>query len=501
MFVVPGDGRSILKLSASDFYSFYRPSKCELRVYLRHIGELESPPGPYDEVILRLGLRHEKAHLATFPSFVDLGSGAREERKHKTLEEIEGGAEVIYQPVLNVSRTLGGVECEITGEPDFLIKAENGYAIRDSKIARRISEKDHPEILHQLDLYGWLFEQELGRPPTELQVHAGTGEIVTIPYGGGSGALSVFQEISVIKQEEKEPLSPVGWAKCAGCGYHYRCWPRAERMRDVALVPGIDQGLAVALHGGGIRKIPDFLAGFNEDQLAQFQRPWGKGMQRVGKKAGMILLSARAMDTGKEILLGAPRVPDHPNYAMFDLEGLPPQLDDLGKIYLWGLQVYGEKPGRYLPATSGFGPEGDRDGWEKFLESARGVFDEYGDLPLVHWHHYERVHLDVYIERYGDPHGIAARVRKNLLDMLPIVQKSLILPLPSYSLKVVENYIGYKRTQEEYGGDWAMAKYIEATETSDEDMRAKVMDQILTYNQEDLEATWAVLRWLKGKSS
>ena len=44
-----------------------------------------------------------------------------------------------------------------------------------------------------------------------------------------------------------------------------------------------------------------------------------------------------------------------------------------------------------------------------------------------------------------------------------------------------------------------MANYIEATELEDETKRAEVMEQILAYNQEDLEATWAVLRWLKTK--
>ena len=43
-----------------------------------------------------------------------------------------------------------------------------------------------------------------------------------------------------------------------------------------------------------------------------------------------------------------------------------------------------------------------------------------------------------------------------------------------------------------------MARYIEATETDDEGLRASIMDEILDYNREDLEATWAVLRWLRG---
>jgi predicted RecB family nuclease len=73
------------------------------------------------------------------------------------------------------------------------------------------------------------------------------------------------------------------------------------------------------------------------------------------------------------------------------------------------------------------------------------------------------------------------------------------LPLPSYSLKVVEKYAGFQRTQDEYGGDWAMAKYIEATELEDAEARDEVMDEILKYNEEDLAATWHVLQWLKSK--
>jgi predicted RecB family nuclease len=185
---------------------------------------------------------------------------------------------------------------------------------------------------------------------------------------------------------------------------------------------------------------------------------------------------------------------------MFDLEGLPPEMDEAEKVYLWGSQVFGADPGPFLPAVAGFGPDGDQDGWMTFLHNASGILDRYGDIPWVHWHSYERSHLDMYIERYGDPDGIAARVHRNLLDLLPITRDAIALPLPSYSLKVIEKYIRFERTQEEYGGDWAIAKYIEACETQDDDLRQQTMGEILRYNQEDLAATWAVLQWLLGKT-
>lgn len=492
-----------MRLIASDFYTYHRPSECTLRVYLRHRGEEESAPGPYEQVIRLLGQRHERTHLGTFPSYVDLSSGTPEERERRTREEVRNAAPVIYQPLFRVAKQIDGVDCEIVGEPDFLIlDAKTGqYVIRDSKISRRITEKDHPEILLQLGLYGWLYEQIFGRPASALQVHSGSGSIEEIVYDGGRAALDVLQEILQLKQSATEPYSPVGWTKCGGCGFHERCWPKAEEKRDVALVAGVDKGLARALRERGVETVDALLAELSEDELSGIQRPWGKKHQRVGKRAASIIRMARAMASGEECVLERPAVPVHPNYVMFDLEGLPPHLDELEKIYLWGLQVFGGKPSKFRAAVAGFGVDGDREGWERFLEEAKRVFDEYGDLPFVHWHHYERSRLDMYVDRFGDRGGVAARVRANLLDLLPIVQRSIALPLPSYSLKVVEGYVGFKRTQEEYGGEWAMAKYIEATETEDETLRAEVVDKILVYNQEDLQATWAVLEWLRSKDA
>ena len=132
-------------------------------------------------------------------------------------------------------------------------------------------------------------------------------------------------------------------------------------------------------------------------------------------------------------------------------------------------------------------------------EETATIFRQHGDIPFVHWSPYERTQIGEYVKRFGDPNGIAARVLRNLLDLLPITRDSVVLPLYSYSLKEVEKYVGFKRTQDEYGGSWSMAKYIEATETQDEALRQRVMNEILTYNKEDLAATWVVFEWLRGK--
>lgn len=92
---------------------------------------------------------------------------------------------------------------------------------------------------------------------------------------------------------------------------------------------------------------------FDENTLAPLKRPWGSGTQKVGKRAGGILTMARAMERGEAILLQPPDIPEVPNYVMFDLEGMPPYLDEVDKIYLWGTQVFGDKPSEYRHTSPG----------------------------------------------------------------------------------------------------------------------------------------------------
>jgi predicted RecB family nuclease len=515
---------------ASEFYSYYRPSKCELRFYLRRHGEPEASPGPYDLVLRRLGERHERAHLATLPDIVDLSGIPREQQELRTVEEVRRRATAIYQPAFRVPHVFDGIECLIIGSPDFLVREEGGYVLRDSKLARRVglppsppddrvtpdggehpepppgslrvprSAPHHPEILRQLEIYGWLYEKTFGAPPVRLEVLTGIGAIIGIPYDGGAAALQLVDRMLRVAADPIEPYSPVGWSKCGCCGYRERCWPRAEARADLALLSAVRQDLAAAFHRSGIETIPQLLAHFEEATLPRFSWIQRGRKRRIGDGAVRILREARALSTGKAALLRPPALPDVATYAIFDIEGLPAQLDELEKVYLWGIQVFGDSPPLFLPATGGFTEEGDRQGWEGFLANARSVFQTYGDVPFVHWGTYERTKLMTYLQRFGDPDGVAERVLHHLLDLCSVTKEALVLPLPSYSLKVVEKHVGFQRKLADYDGDRAMASYIEAVETGSWERREDLMSEILAYNREDLEATWVVLKWLKGKT-
>ena len=489
------------RLVATDFFSLLRPSECDLRVWLREQGAEEAPPGPYSRVLMDLGLEHERRHLTRFPGHIDVGALPIAERAERTRELVAENERVIYQGALRAETTLDGIEVEIVGVPDFLLPARHGYAIRDSKLARRVGDGRNRKVELQLATYGWLYEQTFGEAPIALQIHNGAGTITDLPYEGGEEALEILERILRDRRLDAPPNEPVAWGKCSGCAFFDRCWPPAVERRSVGLLPWAGIGLIGELERQGVESIDQLLERFDAESLGQFERPWGGKLKPVGEAAGRILDSARALAEDRAIVLKPPAIPEHPNYVMFDLEGLPPQLDELEKIYLWGIQVFGEQPGEFRAATSGFGPGGDRQGWFDFLDLAAGIFAEHGDVPFVHWASYELAKLNLYVDRYGDRDDVAARVKANLVDLLPITYESVALPVSSYSLKQIELVAGYERKLEEFGGEWSMARYIEATETEDEEGRAAIMGEILDYNREDLEATWAVLGWLRARAT
>lgn len=92
---------------------------------------------------------------------------------------------------------------------------------------------------------------------------------------------------------------------------------------------------------------------------------------------------------------------------------------------------------------------------------------------------------------------MARQVLDNLVDLLQVVRDGITLPVRSYSLKVVEEFVGFRRSQDEFGGGWSISVWQEAVESASPDRRQALLDELATYNEEDLLGMQAVLGWLR----
>ncbi len=265
----------------------------------------------------------------------------------RTLEAIANEVPVIYQPAFSVRHRIAGTDVEIVGAPDFLILDGDGYVIRDCKMSRHIEAEIHPEIMVQVQLYGWLFERSTGVPAKALQVYNGMKEIVGVEDDGGEWALAVLDNLLRIRLLDEEPYEPVGWSKCGGCGFNARCMEKAEADGSVALVPDVDQSLARTLRGIGVTTRKELLSKFDFVSLSELKTSARakSAASRQDRRAHHPVRTSRWRPSRRRFspLL---QFRSFPNYVMFDLEGMPPHLDEIENIYLWGMQVFGDEPKR-----------------------------------------------------------------------------------------------------------------------------------------------------------
>jgi len=488
-----------MKLSASEFYNLHQQYYCELRVTLLSMDVDKAPPGPMTELLTRLGEIHEARYLSelrTGGEVIEITGERIEDRIQNTMNAVTQNARVIYRPFFQSDITISGENITLVGEPDFLIKSGDNYIIRDCKIARRITEKDHPEIFKQLSVYGYLYSKTFGHDPIKLEIYDGCREIHELEQISTADIFENIEQIVNLKSQNEDAYSPIGWSKCMDCGFKERCFRIAVDQNDLAILPEIPVNLVVALRSRETKTIGDLIRNYDENTLAEVMIPHGTGERRFGKKAIKALKFAHSFTDNAVEILDTDSMPIGDNFVMFDIENLPEQLESEAKVYLWGLKIFGENPSEYMCGVADFDVNGDLEGWQNFLSLAKEIINDHGDIKFVHWSQHEKTFINKYVERYGDIDGVAESVLERLVDLFLITKKSIIIPVPSYSLKAIEQYVGFSRTQDEFGGQWSIAKYTEAMESEDAETRKEILDELLKYNEEDLDATWHVMTWL-----
>ncbi len=458
-------------------------------------------------------------------NWVDIDGFKNSKAVEETRAAIDARVEFIYQGQLQQETELNGEPVRVMGYPDFLLLRDGGYTIGDAKLARSIYEvkedgsrklkRKKKYIVCQLRLYGWLFSNQFPKLECDLVVFNGAGEQERIDFPDDEGeVLGELEYILTIEALAEEPWEPVGWSKCSVCGFFDYCWPRARDEKALGYVLDIDLPLVTRLRDERIETYPELAAKLDVNALADLKSPSSKGKKdRNIAPAERILQNIQALVAGEPLrrITGGQKVPVDPrlleddHYVMFDLEGVPPDLDDWDKIYLWGMQVFGTSKGEFRPAFAGFGEGGDEAGWIEFLRIARELLDQYTGIHFIHWASYEETKIKQYLDRYPETDAETAReVLGRLADLLPITRDAVALPLPSYSLKVVEELpqlaelTGFDRSGGDVKkGDDSIVAYMEAAETNELSWRQELMQQLADYNQEDLEATWAVQVWLR----
>lgn len=444
---------------------------------------LHPPPGdalptdPFEELVQALGEAHEAAVLASFSKVV------RAESAEHTAQLIAAGVPVIYQPLFI------DTEQSIVGAPDFLLREGNAYRVADAKLALSIDKKK--AIKAQLGTYRRLAKSEL-----PARVFLGDGAVVDIDPDDDTIAETFVRDMHALAATEVEPVTHYSYSKCSPCPFNDSCLAEFKQAGELTLNPAVQARAAAGLRAQGIATLAD-LAASKASDIADVA--YLKGAQKKERA----ILQARSLQTGEVFSVATIELPPG-DYIHFDVESDPMAQGGAGEVYLWGFLTPPYNRASFEYVWKDDADDSDATAWREFLDLV-GEFRARFEKPvLVHYSPYEVTQIRRYAQRYADlDHPIVRWLLAEpgpLLDIQKAVKDAFVLPVVSYGLKSIcrdPRLVDFHWRLQESGSQWSVVRYYDYLDATTNAAAKRIKQEILTYNEDDVRATEALVAWLR----
>lgn len=489
--------------SASDLAAAARCEYALLRDFDAKLGWAPSV-GVEDELLARtatLGTEHERRRLDRFreefgggvavigrPAYTVAGLAAAAEA---TQRAIASRAPVVYQAAMFDGRFVGFA--------DFLVLDGDHYRVTDTKLSRS------PKVTALLQLAAYadaLAEAGVAVAP-EAELELGDGAVVRYRVGD---LIPVYRSqrahLQRLLDEHHAAGAPVRWDddRVAAC---FRCPLCTEQVRasdDLLLVAGMRIAQRDKLIDAGVTTIA---------ALADHTGPVPDlAPATLGKLTAQAKLQLRQRDTRTpqfQVVDPQPLTllpePD-PGDLFFDFEGDPlwtVDARDWGLEYLFGI----------LDATGDFHALWAHDRMDErkaltdFLAMVKKRRKRRPNMHIYHYAPYEKTALLRLAGRYGVGEDEVDELLRSgtLVDLYPLVRKSIRVGAESFSLKALEPlYMGAQLRAGEVTtaaeSITSYARYCELRAAGEHDAAASVLKEIEDYNHYDCRSTRELRNWL-----
>ena len=382
------------------------------------------------------------------------------------------GVPLIYNPVLKYE--------EFLGRPDLLVKMKgksrfgsHHYVPCSIKIGKKLKE----EYKFHLMYYSYLLSIIQGvYPSTASIINAEKKDIAFKTNEDKKKFEKVVEHMKSICLD-KEKVEPSLISECKECVWQKHCLEQLKKKKDLSLVYGLGTEDRVLLEKRDVKNIKDLskidvprvgkLKGFNEKKLKQ----WA--------------LQAKSLLTDEPIVLKEVEFNKAETEVFFDIECDSSQ----GVNYLFGALVREKgKRAKYMEFWSDNAEQEE----EKFREFCKFI-DGLKRIKIYHYSTFERTMLKKLLKKYKISKKISEKITKNLVDLFPLVTKSVVLPVSSYTLKDIADFMGFEWKNEKSSGGQSVYWYSLWQEENDE----KYKKLLLEYNMNDCEALKDIKEWLE----
>lgn len=430
----------------------------------------------FERLIVTMGLEHEGRVLERFKEGYHVVEAASVEH---TRELMDSGAEIIYQPQF--------VWQDVFAKPDFLIRHSEQYQAADAKLARSEEKK---EIQIQLGLYRRILGNDL-----PALAFLGNGDINEIGHEADQPADRFLNEMRDILASTNPPAARYSNSKCKACPYYGICSPAFIAEEELTLLYGIESRAAPGIEAQGITTITE-LSQADPEMLDDV--PYLKGFEKKQRA----VLQAKAYLNDEDFQLKPIELPEG-EWIHFDIEVNPLTQSGDEHVYLWGFlkPPFSKDCFDYVWTDS---EADDKLGWNQFLQKIEAYRAEYPKMVLAHFSNYEAVNIRRYAERYDmQDHPTVTWLlgdESPLFDLHVPVKESLVLPVESYGLKQIckhEGLVNFQWQDDDSGSQWSVVQYVNFLNQANPALKAKLKEDILRYNRDDVLATRMLEMWVR----
>ncbi len=512
MFLDDGAGGLVI-YSASDLAAAARCEYALLRSFDARLGW-----GPRvstdDELLARtadLGHEHEQRHLAEMREATDVTvigrpaytvAGLTAAAEH-TMAAVRRRDPAIYQAAM-----FDGL---FAGFADFLTLQAGPrggrYRLRDTKLARSVKV----EALLQLAAYA------------DALATAGVPVAEEVDLVLGDGAVTSYRvdELLPVYRPRREALQrlldahlaggvPVSWADdgVRACFRCPECSVQVAESDDLLLVAGMRTSQRARLIDAGISTVHQLAA--HDGAVPELSK------RTVAALTGQarLQIADRVVENGNvkppfEVVDAQPLMvlPDADKGDLFfDFEGDPLWTSngrDWGLEYLWGVLTVTDE---FTPFWAHNRPD-ERQALVDFLEMVRKRRRRYPKMHIYHYAAYEKSTLLRLAGRYGVGENAVDDLLRNgvLVDLYPLVRKSIRVGAESYSIKYLEPlYMGNELRSGEVttatDSITQYAKFCALREQGRADDAEVVLKEIEDYNRYDCRSTRRLRDWLVARA-
>ena len=298
-----------------------------------------------------------------------------------------------------------------------------------------------------------------------------------------------------LQRTEPPPLAS-DRRKCSLCSWRGVCNAEARRDGHLSEVSGIGAKRREMLLELGIDGL-NALADADPNALAEQLQRFGDQHRAV---AAPLVAQARAQRDGQaEALadsLALPELINAPGVLLYDIESDPDARDD----FLHGFVCLPRDPdGRWALEQASYHPllmlqeHGEGRCWQRIQR----FLNRYEGWPVLHYGETESLALCRMAQRQDVSEGDLHALRCRLVDVHARIRTHWRLPLSSYGLKTVADWLGFSWSQAGVDGARALLWWRQWRGTGPLDRgHVQALRWIFTYNRDDGLATWAVAEWM-----